>query len=143
MTPLAFVIASLAVWRLSYGMVHENGPLMVFARLRARFARTQKRSGGLFDMISCVRCLSVWIGLVGALFVSDSILGLFAYAFAFSGAAALIDKLYSLPIVTTPTRDNQVRVGRGTAPEQRNDVVSNPRTTNGSVAIKAVTTLDH
>lgn len=143
MTPLTFLIASLAVWRLSYGMVHENGPLMVFARLRARLARTQKRSGGLFDMISCIRCLSVWIGLVGALFVSNSVLEVIPYAFAFSGAAALLDKLYSFSVVTTPTRDNQVSISRSPAPEQRNDVVSNPRTTDGSVAVKAFTSLDN
>ena len=93
MTPFAFIVASLAIWRLSYGIAKENGPLMVWARLRARLASSQRRSGGLFDMISCVRCLSVWIGLVGALFVSNSILGLFAYTFAFSGVAVLTERL--------------------------------------------------
>lgn len=91
MNTFTFIVASLAIWRLSYGIAREKGPLDVWARLRARLASSQKRSGGLFDMISCVRCLSFWIGLVGALFVSNSILGFFGYAFAFSGVASLID----------------------------------------------------
>lgn len=91
MTPLTFIVASLAIWRLSYGIVYENGPLMVFARLRARLARTQKRSGGLFDMVSCIRCVSFWIGLVGALSVSNGFLEWLGYAFAFSAVTVLIE----------------------------------------------------
>jgi uncharacterized membrane protein len=121
MTPFTFIVASLAVWRLSRGIVKEDGPLMVWARLRARLARTQRRSGGLFDMVSCVRCLSVWIGLVGALFVSNSILGLIGYTFAFSAVASLLDtlfnKLNALPVVTYPTTDNKISVGRSSTPE--------------------------
>lgn len=143
MTLFSFIIASLAVWRLSYAIVHENGPLMVFLRLRAHLARTQKRSGGLFDMVSCVRCLSMWIGLVGALFVSDSILALFVYAFAFSGAAALIDKLYSFSVVARPTTDSQIRVGRGSAPKEGNNMIGHPRSIDGSVAVKTFSTLDN
>lgn len=93
MTPFTFIVASLAIWRLSYIIVRENGPLMIFARLRARLASSQKRSGGLFDMISCVRCLSVWIGLVGALSVSNSILEWLAYGLGFSAVASLVDIL--------------------------------------------------
>jgi hypothetical protein len=93
MNPFSFIVISLAIWRLSYGLVNENGPLMVFTRLRARLGASQKRSGGLFDMISCIRCLSVWIGLAGALFVSHSILGLIGYTFAFSGVTVLIERL--------------------------------------------------
>ena len=91
MTPFVFIVVSLAVWRLSYAIVRENGPLSVFARLRARLARSQKRSGGLFDLISCVYCVSFWIGLVGALWVSNGILEWLAYGLAFSAVAVLIE----------------------------------------------------
>lgn len=78
---------------------------MVFMRLRARLGASQKRSGGLFDMISCVRCISMWIGLVGALFVSETPLQWLGYALGFSAVASLIDMLLSkkpnsLPVVT-------------------------------------------
>lgn len=92
MTPLAFIIASLAIWRLSYAIVKENGPLMVFARLRARLAASQKRSGGLFDLISCIYCVSFWIGLVGALIVSNSVFEWAGYGLAFSAVAVLIER---------------------------------------------------
>lgn len=92
MTPFAFIVVSLAIWRLSYVVVRENGPLMVFARLRARLAASQERSGGLFDLISCIYCVSFWIGLVGALWVSNGILEWLAYGFAFSAVAVLIER---------------------------------------------------
>lgn len=93
MTPLAFIIASLAIWRLSYAIVKENGPLMVFARLRARLAASQERSGGLFDLISCIYCVSFWIGLVGALIVSNNVFEWLGYGLAFSAVAVLIERL--------------------------------------------------
>ena len=93
MTPLSFIIVSLAIWRLSYAIVKENGPLMVFARLRARLAASQKRSGGLFDLISCIYCVSFWIGLVGALIVSNNVFEWVGYGLAFSAVAVLIERL--------------------------------------------------
>lgn len=141
MTPFAFIVASLAIWRLSHGIVKEDGPLMMWARLRARLARTQRHSGGLFDMVSCVRCISFWISLVGALIVSNSFLGLFAYAFALSASASLIDKLYSLNFVTTPTRDDQVLISRRSTPKQRFDVICDPDTFDRQSTIEATTLL--
>lgn len=121
MTPFVLIVSSLAVWRLSYGIVHENGPLMVWARLRAYLASSQKRSGGLFDMVSCVRCLSIWISLITALFVSDSFLALLIHTFAISGTVCLIDvsfkKLNSLPIVARPATNDKVSVSRSSTPE--------------------------
>lgn len=90
MTPFTFIVASLAVWRLSYMIVKENGPLMIFARLRAYLGQTQKRSGGLFDMVSCVYCTSFWISLVAALWVAGDVFHWIGYTLAFSGAAGVI-----------------------------------------------------
>jgi hypothetical protein len=147
MTPEQIVIGSLAVWRLSHALVKENGPRDWFIRLRARLARTQKRSGGLFDMFSCVYCLSFWIALIAALSVSETFFQWFGYALALSGSSMLLEVLFTkysntLPLVTRPTADNKVGVSTSTTPEQRNDVIGNPRTTNGSVAVKATTVLD-
>lgn len=93
MNPLTFIIISLAVWKLSCCITFESGPLDVFARLRAHLARSQKHAGGFFDMVSCIRCVSVWIGLAGALFVSDSFLNVIGYTFAFSGVTMLLERL--------------------------------------------------
>ena len=93
MTPLSFIIASLATWRLSYAIVRENGPLMVFARLRARLAASQKRSGGLFDLVSCVLCVSFWIGLLSSPWLVQGVFNWIMYGLAFSGVATLLELL--------------------------------------------------
>ena len=95
MTLLTLLIGGLAVWRLSHGIAKENGPLMVFARLRATLARAQKRSGGLFDAISCVYCLSFWIGLTAALWVAYDVFTWISYGLAFSGASMLLETFFT------------------------------------------------
>lgn len=146
MTLFTFIVASLAVWRLSYMFVREKGPRDIFVRLRARLGASQKRSGGLFDLFSCVRCFSVWIGLVGALFVSENVLQWLGYGLGFSAVASLIDlflaqKSNSLPVVTPPTANDKVLVRRSASPIQRNDVVSNPDPTNRLATVKAPSSL--
>ena len=146
MNTFTFIVASLAVWRLSYILVREKGPRDIFVRFRARLGASQKRSGGLFDMFSCVRCLSVWIGLVGALFVSESVLQWLAYGLGFSAVASLLDMLLakkpnSLPVVTPPTANDKVLVRRSASPIQRDNVVSHPDPTNRLATVKAPSSL--
>ena len=146
MTIETFIIISFAVWRFSHGIVKENGPLMAFAKLRAYLASTQKRSGGLFDMLSCVSCTSFWIGLGASLFVSHGIISFIGYGFAFSGLSVLFEglfnKLNALTFVASPAAHNQVDIRRGAAPEQGNNMIGNPDTAYGSLAVKATTTLN-
>ena len=113
-----FFVLSLAVWRLTHAMVKEKGPLDCFARLRARLAASQKRSGGFFDMISCTSCLSLWTGLVASLFVSQTLFEIIVYAFAFSGASMLLESLFSkqsnsFALVTPPAGNDKVTVRAG------------------------------
>jgi hypothetical protein len=89
-----FIIGSFAVWRLSHALVKERGPRDWFIRLRARFARTQKRSGGPFDLISCVYCTSFWVGFVASLWASDDAFHWFGYGLAFSGGAMILEILF-------------------------------------------------
>lgn len=108
MTPITLIIASLAVWRISHALVKENGPLMIFARFRAYLAAHQKRSGGFFDVFSCVYCLSFWIGLGAALWVSQNISQFIGYGLAFSSITMLLESSFSkqtnsLATVTSPT----------------------------------------
>lgn len=88
------IIGGLAVWRISHGLVKQNGPLMAFARLRAYLAKKQKRSGGLFDMVSCVSCASMFIALVAALGPSYSFATWLMYTLALSAVATLLEGLY-------------------------------------------------
>ncbi len=147
MTPEQIIIGSLAVWRLSHALVKENGPRDWFVRYRARLARKQKRSGGLFDLFSCVYCLSFWIGLIAALSASDTFVQWFGYALAFSGSSMILEVLFTkyantLSFVARPAGDDKVSVSASPTPVEGNNVVSDPRTTNGSVAVKATTVLN-
>lgn len=92
MTLLILLIGGLVTWRVSNILAKENGPLMVFLRLRAYLASKQKQMGGLYDMISCVKCVSVFVGLVVALAPAESFFELLLYALAFSAITALIER---------------------------------------------------
>lgn len=96
MTGIQLVVGGLAVWRLSHALVKEDGPRMSFMRLRASLAGRQKRAGGLFDLFSCVYCLSVWIGLLAALGPARDLFSWIGYALAFSGFAMIIERLWNL-----------------------------------------------
>lgn len=122
MSPIALLIVGLAVWRLSHALVKETGPLMVFSRLRARFARKQKHMGGLFDAISCTSCASFWVALVASLWVAHDVFTWLGYSLAFSGFSMLIEAYIAknsdaLPLVAGPAADDKVLVRGSTSPK--------------------------
>lgn len=78
--PLELLLAILAVWRLSYMIAKEKGPLDAFVRLR-----TAIPLGGL---TSCIYCVSVWMAPVVILlwfFIPELVVVL-----ALSGAALML-----------------------------------------------------
>lgn len=75
-------------------IVKEMGPFAVFSRLRANRARKQKRIGGTYDMLSCVGCVSVYVGAVTAVGAAGSVLEWIWYTFAFSAIAVFLEALY-------------------------------------------------
>jgi len=63
-----FLILSLAAWRLASLVANEDGPWMVFKRLRQRAELLCKRYRfcselGLYELFSCEWCNSIWIGV--------------------------------------------------------------------------------
>lgn len=92
---LAFIIGGLATWRVSYMLVKETGPLAIFARFRAYLASKQEKIGGLFDMLSCVGCTSVYVGFVTALELASGPIDIIMYTLSFSAVAVLIERLTS------------------------------------------------
>lgn len=74
-------------------LVRELGPKGIFARFRNFLAKKQTSVGGLFDMFSCVGCVSMYVGFLTALLVSGSVLQLFMYTLSFSALTKLIDAL--------------------------------------------------
>lgn len=93
MTPIVLIVGGLITWRVSYALVKETGPLAVFARFRAHLAQKQKRMGGLYDMFSCISCVSVYVGAVAALPVSGGFLEWAAYTLSFSAVTLLTERL--------------------------------------------------
>jgi hypothetical protein len=94
---IRFVLAVLAIWRVTHLLATEDGPADVIVRFRARLGRGL--AGSLMD---CFQCLSLWIAIPAAFFVSGKLLGrLFAWL-AVSGAACLLERLGQEPVVIEP-----------------------------------------
>ena len=89
---LALLIATLATWRLSHLVAHEDGPFDAVVRLRTRAG--DNAWGRLMD---CPYCLSLWFALPGAGWLLHAYGGTWADAtefwLAISGAACVIEKL--------------------------------------------------
>jgi hypothetical protein len=67
MTLNTFFYLSLAAWRLASLIANEDGPWMMFRRLRERAEQWCKkyrfcREFGIYELFSCEWCNSVWIG---------------------------------------------------------------------------------
>lgn len=60
---LAFILAVLATWRVSYMIAREDGPGDVFALMRERVGQSTWYGRGLH----CVLCISFWLSLPAAL----------------------------------------------------------------------------
>lgn len=86
------LIGGLVTWRLARLISKENGPLLIFARFRAYLANKQQRLGGFYDMVSCVACMSMYIGLWAAIWPAGTVLELIGYTIAFSAVATLIER---------------------------------------------------
>ena len=92
-----FLYLGLAAWRLASLLANEDGPWMVFKRLRQRAEQWCNRYRfcrelGLHDLVACEWCNSVWIGAgltILYLWIGESIL-YFALPLALSTVAIII-----------------------------------------------------
>lgn len=67
MQPLKFIIAALAVYRVSRMITDEEGPFEVFTKLRGRFKPDTWIGRGL----ECMMCVSFWVALPFALLLEE------------------------------------------------------------------------
>jgi hypothetical protein len=88
-------------------LYREQGPKDAFVRMRAYFAQNQKGSGGLFDLVSCFFCISIWAAVPFALFIATNPLDFLAYVLVLSGIASLINEVL-------------VRIGKDTITQKGN-----------------------
>ncbi len=92
MSPLSFLVATLALWRLTHLLNAEAGPWNLLARLRL-FAG-QSIAGQLLD---CFYCLSLWIAAPVALLLHPSGKSALLLWPALSAGAILAERLTSPP----------------------------------------------
>lgn len=95
-----FLILALAVWRLSSLLVEEEGPFLVFVRLRTRAGieyddySERIATTELAKIFNCVWCMSVWVGIFTVIFywIWPEAIYWIAMPLALSAAAILLDR---------------------------------------------------
>ncbi len=90
-----FVIAALAVWRLTSLLSREDGP----AGLLVRFRSWLGKAGSPFD---CFKCLSLWIAAPFAVWLGDWGPIALLYSVSISGAVCLLDRLGGEVVIAHP-----------------------------------------
>lgn len=83
-----FVLATLAVWRVTYMLAREDGPGKSFQRFRTKLG-----DGMLGQLVACFYCLSIWVALPFAWFLNGDVAETFVGWLALSGAAILLERL--------------------------------------------------
>ena len=83
-----FILSALAVWRITHLLAEEDGPRDLIVRVRSRLG-----SGFFGSLMDCFFCLSLWISLPLAIWLSSGWAGLLLHWQALSGAACLMEKL--------------------------------------------------
>lgn len=83
-----YIIVVIVVWRITHLINSEDGPFDLIIKIR-------KFVGNSFfgKLMDCFYCLSIWIGLLCACYVSKSWQEIILLTFFYSGAAILLEKL--------------------------------------------------
>ena len=87
----SFVLATLAVWRISHLLALEDGPFDLIVRLCVRL-------GDAGRVLDCFYCMSLWVAAPMALFVSPTGQNWWCIWLALSGAAGLLDSIGKRPL---------------------------------------------
>lgn len=91
---LELVVGGLATWRLTRMALFEEGPFDIFARFRAWAARKELLLGlNILTLTTCLKCMSVWIGSVAALWLAGDVLWWILYTLSFSAITIVTEAL--------------------------------------------------
>ena len=99
-----FGIAVLATWRVTHLLASEDGPGDLVVRLRARLGH-----GPIGRAMDCFQCLSVWVAAPASLTVARRPRELVPVWLAVSGAACLLEKGSSTPVIFEHERGRRWR----------------------------------
>jgi hypothetical protein len=83
-----FLLAFLAVWRLTHLLSKEDGPWDMILKLRRWLG-----GGFLGRLLSCFYCLSIWIAIPFVFFLDGTGIEKFVEWLALSGAAILLERM--------------------------------------------------
>ena len=83
-----FLLATLAVWRVTHIVAREDGPWKILQRFRSRLGY-----GMLGQLVACFYCLSIWVALPFAWFLKGDAAETFVGWLALSGGAILLERL--------------------------------------------------
>lgn len=92
-----FILSILVTWRVTHLLASEDGPADLIVRVRARLG-----NGLAGKLMDCFQCLSLWVALPLAFFVSRRPLDLLLTWLALSGAACLLERIGQEPVVIQP-----------------------------------------
>ena len=83
-----YIVLVIVVWRLTHLIGAEDGPFDLIFKLR-------KLCGNSFfgKLMDCFYCLSIWIGILAAVYVSRNWETIIMLALYYSGASILLEKL--------------------------------------------------
>ena len=83
-----FVVAVLAVWRITHLLAAEDGPWDIIVWLRRKAG-----SSILGKLMDCFYCLSLWIAIPFCFYAAAGVLNRIVVWLALSGAASLLHQL--------------------------------------------------
>lgn len=97
---MTLIVAALAVLRISYMLVAEEGPFLIFVRWRKRIGvrydehSQQYATNEFAKLFTCVYCLSLWVSLVFviAYWLVPDVVFWVSLPFAMSGFAIILEK---------------------------------------------------
>ena len=82
-----FLLALLAVWRITHLLAREDGPWDILLRVRKALG-----DGMLSRLSACFYCLSIWVALPFAWFLKGDSAETFVGWLALSGGAILLER---------------------------------------------------
>lgn len=99
---VGIIVFSVAVWRCSKILTEEEGPFMVFSRLRSKLGCENFGISNQWDSLSqickllqCPYCLSIWVALffLVIFFLNEMVYNIFVVVFFASGITVLIEDM--------------------------------------------------
>jgi hypothetical protein len=81
-----FVIAALAIWRITHLLSKEDGPFDLVFKLRKQLGQ-----GFFGNLLDCFYCLSMWVAIPFGIWVGTTVIEKIVCCIALSGLSCIIE----------------------------------------------------